>query len=293
MAKNKIIVAIAVLMLSLTAAAEPAKRRDWGSELKVSEQETIRNTYTVGTNPDRTLDVDNIFGSVEVVGTTGDQVQLVVLKTIRAESAEKIALAKKEVTLDVSQENGGLKLYVNGPFRCRNCDFCQNNREDSGYLVKMDFQLQVPNRMKLKVRTVNDGNVRGVAGDFLVRNVNGSINMSEVAGSGSATTVNGKVNVAFRENPKADSEFKSINGNVELQFVRDLSADFRFKTMNGDVFSDFALTALPQRAASSEKKNGKFVIRGDRYTGGRVGAGGPEIKIENLNGDIRVIERHV
>jgi len=40
-----------------------------------------------------------------------------------------------------------------------------------------------------------------------------------------------------------------------------------------------------------ERRNGKLVFRTDRYTGGRVGSGGPEIKLENLNGDIRVLER--
>ena len=74
--------------------------------------------------------------------------------------------------------------------------------------------------------------------------------------------------------------------------MRGLAGDFRFKTMNGHVFSDFEMTSLPAQPVSAEQHGGKFVFRSDRYTGGRIGAGGPEIKAENLNGDIRVLERH-
>ncbi len=283
-----------MLFASLQPPSAEAGRHD--RDYKVQESEVIKNSYpVVGAADQRAIEIDNVFGNVEVVGTTGDQIQLVVNKTIYAESAEKVALAKKEVTLDVKQDGDILKFYVNGPFRC-NCDGgCNNWGREPGYSVKMDFQLQVPNRMKLKLKTVNDGNIKvqGVAGDFVVRNVNGSIALSDMAGSGAATTVNGGVKVSFRENPREDSEFKSINGNVELQFAKELSADFRFKTFNGGVYSDFPMTGLPQKQAAAEKKNGRFVYRSDRFTGGRVGSGGPEIKVENLNGDIRVLERHV
>jgi hypothetical protein len=100
------------------------------------------------------------------------------------------------------------------------------------------------------------------------------------------------VKVTFRENPRADSEFASLNGIVELYFAKNLSADFRFKTLNGGIYTDYALTALPPRPPVQERRNGKLVFRTDRYTGGRVGSGGPEIKLENLNGDLRVLERH-
>ena len=289
-----IVAGLALLLVSLAPRAQ-AGRHDRSAAYKVQEQEIIRNSYPVPASAARELEVDNVFGSVEVVGTSGDQVELVVNKTIYAETEAKAANARKEVTLDVKQEGDVLRFYVNGPFRC-NCDGgCNNWGRDPGYTVKMDFQLRVPNRMRFKLKTVNDGNIKvqGVAGDFIVRNVNGSISLSDVAGSGAATTVNGAVTVTFRENPKEDSEFKSINGNVELHFAKELSADFRFKTFNGGVYTDFPMTGLPQKPSDVERKNGRFVYRSDRFTGGRVGSGGPEIKVENLNGDIRVLERHV
>jgi hypothetical protein len=249
------------------------------------------------TGAHKILEIDNIFGSIEVTGGQGDQVQLVVNKTISAESKDKMDAAKKEVTLDITDQPDLLKLYVNGPFRCK-CengnDGCSNWHGDRGYRVKMDFQLQVPRNIEVKLKTVNSGHVtvQDVTGDFSVHNVNGGIDMKNVAGSGVAKTVNGPVTVTFRENPREKSDFATINGNVELYFIRGLSGDFRFKTMNGAVYSDFEMTSLPAQPVSSERHGTKFVFRADRFTGGRVGSGGPEIKAENLNGDIRILERH-
>ena len=286
-------------LMFLPAASSPVRAAgdDDDSSMRLHENETIRKTFTL-TAAHKILDVDNVFGSIDVVGGQGDQVQLVVDKTIYAESKDRLEAAKKEVTLDITEQPDLLKLYVNGPFRC-NCNNgpggggCVNWHGDSGYTVKYDFQLQVPRNLEVKLRTVNSGHVkiRDVTGNFVVHNVNGAIAMENVAGSGVAKTVNGSVNVSFTENPRESSDFATINGNIELSFVRGLSADFRFKTMNGAVYSDFEMTSLPARPVSAEHRGNKFVFHTDRFTGGRIGNGGPEIKAENLNGDIRVLER--
>jgi hypothetical protein len=269
---------------------------DSDSGMRLEEKETIRKTFSL-TSSHKILDVDNIFGSIEVTGGQSDQVQLVVNKTVSAESKDRMDAAKKEVTLDITDQPGLLKLYVNGLFRCKcenGSEGCSNWHGDRGYKVKMDFQLQVPREIEVRLKTVNAGHVRvqDVTGNFAVHNVNGGIEMQNVAGSGVAKTVNGPVKVTFRENPRETSDFATINGNIDLYFVRGLAGDFRFKTMNGAVFSDFEMTSLPAQPVSAERHGTKFVFRSDRYTGGRIGSGGPEIKAENLNGDIRVLERH-
>src|SRR6476646_10239634 len=289
--KQKILTFILVYsvgLLFLPAFAGPvafAGDDDSDSGMRLQEKETIRKTFNM-TAAQKVLEVDNIFGSIEVTGGQGDQVQLVVNKTISAESKDKMEAAKKEVTLDVTDQPDFVKLYVNGPFRCNCNDGCNGWHGDRGYHVKMDFQLQVPRNIEVKLKTVNSGRVRvqDVTGNFSVHNVNGGIEMQNVAGSGVAKTVNGGVKVSFRENPREKSDFGTINGNIELYFVRGLAGDFRFKTMNGAVYSDFELASLPAKPASGEMHGTKFVFRSDRYTGGRIGSGGPEIKAENLNG---------
>jgi DUF4097 and DUF4098 domain-containing protein YvlB len=100
------------------------------------------------------------------------------------------------------------------------------------------------------------------------------------------------VKVSFRQNPSEASDFETVNGAVELAFARDLAADFKFKTFNGGIYSDFPVTALPAQGMKEEHHGAKVIFRADRYTGARVNAGGPQIKVENLNGDIRILENH-
>jgi hypothetical protein len=286
------------IVRSLYSVLEPetvsAKGRDDDDRyLSARDEEKIQKSFTLPAAGHKSLEIDNVWGSIEVIADTTDKVELAVARTNQAESKEKLERAKKEVTLDVTQEEGALKLYVNGPFRCQ-CDDCRHSRDDDGYRVKMDFNVHVPRDIDIKVKTVNEGRVKvsNINGSFVVRNVNGDIEMDNMAGSGTARTVNGPVIVSFRQNPRENSEFKTVNGNVELRFAHDLSADFRFKTFNGGIYSDFPVTALPVHAIQAEHKGGKVVYRADRFTGARVNAGGPEIQVENLNGDIRILENH-
>ena len=271
-----------------------AKSRDDDDRYLASrDEEKIQKSFTLPVAGQKSLEIDNVWGSIEVLADTTDQVEMSVARTNRAESKEKLEQAKKEVTLDVTQEEGALKLYVNGPFRCH-CDDCRHAPDEEGYRVKMDFKVRVPRDIDIKVKTVNEGRVKvsNINGSFVVRNVNGDIEMDNVAGSGTARTVNGPVMVSFRQNPHENSEFKTVNGNIELRFAHDLSADFRFKTFNGGIYSDFPVTTLPVHAIQEERRGGKMVYRADRFTEARVNSGGPEIQIENLNGDIRILENH-
>src|SRR6266849_951536 len=261
-------------------------------DFNVRAEENIEKSFAMPA-AHRSLEIDNVWGSIEVVGTSSDQARLTLNKSIRAESKEKLEQARKDVTLDITEQPDSLKLYVNGPFRC-DCHDCNRSRDHEGYIVKMDFQLQVPRDIDIKIKTVNEGrvSVRDINGSFLVRNVNGDIQIHNIAGSGTARTVNGPVKVSFRQNPKEASDFQTVNGNIELQFARDLSADFRFKTFNGGIYSDFPVTALPVAGMQQERRGSKVVFRADRYTGARIASGGPQIKVENLNGDIRILENH-
>jgi DUF4097 and DUF4098 domain-containing protein YvlB len=266
---------------------------DSDHDMKFKDQETIQKSFSMPASEHRTLEIDNVFGSIEVTGGNSDQVQMVVNRTNHAESKDKLEKARKEVTLDITQQEGNLKLYVNGPFRCH-CPDCDGCHGDEGYVVNMDFRVQVPRDIEVKVKTVNDGHVlvSNINGNFLVRNVNGDIKMENVAGSGTAHTVNGPVKITFRQNPRENSDFKTVNGDIDLHFARDLAADFRFKTFNGEIYSDFPVTSLPVHAMQEEHQGGKVIFRADRATGARVSSGGPEIKVENLNGDIRILENH-
>ncbi len=285
-------ISVIVLVLATTLAHAGRRHDDWPATVKF--EETIEKVFAVTPSGGAVLDLDNVWGSIDVVGTSGREIQVTVSKTLRAATPADLERAKSEVTLDVTQDRDSVRLYVNGPFRCdQDCEDCWHKRGSLRYIVKMDFKVRVPEHIALRLKTVNEGTVtvENVVGDYQVHNVNGEITMRDVGGSGSVTTVNGDVKVSFRNNPRDASEFTTVNGDVELVFARSLAADFRFKTFNGEIYSDYKMTALPSAAPTAERTNGRFVFHADRFTGARVGSGGPAITLENLNGNLRVLER--
>ena len=76
-----------------------------------------------------------------------------------------------------------------------------------------------------------------------------------------------------------------------VTFQPTLAADLRLKTFNGGMYTDFDTTTLPALTPVTERKAGKFVYKADRAAGVRVGSGGPELRFETLNGDIRILQR--
>ncbi len=265
-----------------------------GEKLKVEEKEKIARTlhFQDLSQPKEVL-VDNIFGSITVEGFNGQDVQLVVHKTIKGRNKEKIIKAREEVKLDIKEESNTIDLYVDGPFRDRDEEGRQRGRYDPGYRVYYDFQIKVPHKTNLSLKTATDGKIRveNVEGEFDIKHANGRIDLIEVAGSGHAHTANGDVRVLFSKNPESDCSFKTVNGDVTVSFQKNLSADFRLKTFHGDGYSDFPITYLPSRPAKKGREDGKFVYKSDRSVGVRVDRGGPEILMDTLNGDLLIQKR--
>ena len=234
----------------------------------------------------RELVIDNISGFIEVTASAGGSVEMSIEKTLSGSSADRIALAKKEISLATTQEGGLVRLVVDGPFRSH------SNWHDV-YKFNYDFKVRVPRDVRLELRTVNNShiNIEGTAGDYVISNVNGPIEMKDIEGSGTVHTVNGGVKVTYRSNPTAATSFKSVNGSLDISFRAGLNADVKMKTMNGGLYTDFDVSSMPVAATAAENRNGKFVWSSRRMTGVRIGQGGPELQFETLNGDVMVRNR--
>ncbi|MGH2568037.1 MAG: hypothetical protein ACRDGA_06825, partial [Bacteroidota bacterium] len=200
---NRLAIGTAVLLLTLPARAQGQEK---------TEKDEISRTFTfTGTEKKRVV-VDNIDGSIDVAGYDGNEVRLVVKKTIEAESNNKIQEAKEAVVLEIKEELNKVILYVDAPWRTPN-GINYRGFHYYGYRVRHDFQLLVPRKTSLYLRTVNEGTVRvhNVEGEFEVKNVNAGVELTNIAGLAQVATVNGPVKVSFSKNPEADCSFKTVN----------------------------------------------------------------------------------
>lgn len=286
---TSVIVRAAFLTLFVLSTAQAF---DWDeSPMTVQEKENIDRTFPAA----KGIDVDNFDGSVTVTGSDSHEIHVEIHKTIRARSPEKVQEAKQEVRLDMTEQGDQLKLYVDGPFRCKCQDGSINYRGSRfyGYEVSYDFTLRIPRESNLRVRTVNRGDIRveNTDGSFDVENINGGLDLVDIAGSGHAYALNRPVHATFRRNPTGASDFGSLNGDVDIAFRPGLAAEVWLKTFNGNAYTDFDVTPLPSRPAVREERNGKYVFKGNQFYGVRVGAGGPELKFDAFNGNIEIRNR--
>ena len=260
---------------------------------EVEERETIRKTFPLTGSDRRELFIDTFNGAIHVKGYNGNEVRATIEKRLRADAPERAADARREVKLEADQQGNRVRFYVNAPWRHQGHDDYRGRRY-YGYEVAFDFDVEVPRNAVLTLKSVNNKQgirVENTSGDFWVENVNGGIEMSETGGSGHVRTINGGIHVTFAKNPGAASDFSSINGVVEVAFQPGLAANLRCKTFNGGVYTDFPVTYLPAAAPAPERRDGKFVYRSNRGFGVRVGAGGPELKFDTLNGNIQIRNR--
>jgi hypothetical protein len=286
MKRALVTVAIGVALIG-PAQAQRSSRYD------VVDESSVTRTLSFAAGGGRVLDVRNINGFIHVEATTDSTVQMSIRKVIRARTADDLAEAQRDVRLEFRDGAPRVEATVSDR-RGHVCGEEWNDRGDRWervyYDVKFDFTIRVPRDVALRLCTINGGDVivNGTRGDFDVTNVNGPVEMTQVAGSGRAHTVNGGVKVSFTANPKAPSSFKTVNGNVDVSFRDGLAAEFAMKTMNGGLFTDFEAQPLATPAPpAAERRNGRFVYRANQFTRVRVGNGGPEFTFETLNGNVR------
>jgi hypothetical protein len=261
------------------------------SRADVVEQTSEQSNLSFAPGALKKLTIDNVFGGIHVTGYNGSNVEVHVTEDWRADDSSRMQQARREVKLETTTQSDSVTLYVDGPFRRDN-----RNRHwdgDPGYSVNYEFEIRVPINAALELRTVNHGtiHVENSNGDFLLRNVNGAIELTDSAGSGTVKTVNGGIKVSFRQNPKAPCSFKTVNGEVVAYFQPNLAADFHVQTLNGEVFTDYELTALPGVLPAGEHIGGRLVYRTNRQARLRSGSGGPEHQFDTLNGTIRILKR--
>lgn len=234
--------------------------------------------------------VDNVNGPIHVVGDGGAQVRWV--------ATESNPDNATDVHLDITQTGDSVKLFVDGPFRCGDdgtsrCDHWSRNWDDASSHVRFDFELHVPANARLDLKTVNHGDIRveGVAGDFTINNINGGVDLEQMAGSGHADTLNGPMKASFRSNPRGACDFGSLNGSVSLYFQPGLDANLTYKTLNGAVYSDFEVIPVATDVPASKSRDGHMIVfRRGQASAARVGNGGPAFALHTLNGNIYLHE---
>lgn len=228
-----------------------------------------------------TLKVHLVTGSIKVVGYDGKDIVI----SVTPRGGDEGRSRPDESGMKRISASGGYEVTAKEADNTVTVNTGNPNRA-------LDLELKIPQDVKLKVGTVNDGDVvvENVRGEVEVNNVNDQITLKNISGSVVANTVNGDVTVTFSSvDPKAPMAFSTLNGDVRVTLPADTKANLKVKSDNGDVFSDFDID-IDKTPSKIDKvtEPGMYKIKKDDWVYGKINGGGPEMMMKNMMGDIYV-----
>jgi len=217
----------------------------------------------------KTLEIRGVNGRIEAEPSSGNEV--VVTATKRAHHSDP-----DDVKIEVVQHEGSVTICAVYPGASNRCgpddDYHMSTHNND---VEVEFRAQVPAGVVFHGSTVNgDVEVNNLAGPVNAETVNGGVHLETAGGDASANTVNGSVTAVLHGQGTTPLRFKTVNGGVTLSVPKDLSADLEAETVNGSIETDFPITVTGR------------INR--RHLDGRIGQGGRSIKLETVNGSIRI-----
>ncbi len=143
---------------------------------------------------------------------------------------------------------------------------------DRGW-VNHDVRLKLPRSINLNVGSVNgDIDVGAITGEVTGSSVNGGISIAQAGSATHLNSVNGSISISLLRLGDTGLRVNTVNGGIKIGLPPETNAEIDFRSVNGSVTSDLPITVL------GEVKQNELR--------GRIGDGGPQIKINSVNGGV-------
>lgn len=228
----------------------------------------------------KTVEIRNINGSVSAEPAAGAEVEVTAIKRAGRRGEPR------DVQIRAEEAEGGVRICVIYPGRnfedgCAQRGQRSRHRDDDDDEnrndTEVEFTVHVPRGVVLSGSTVNgDVVARALSGPISAHSVNGAVEIETSAGDASGESVNGAVRAIVRGQGTQPLRFESVNGTVDVTLPRNLDADLEAATVNGSINSDFEITL-----------SGGMAMRRQRLHG-RIGHGGRVLRVQTVNGSIRL-----
>jgi hypothetical protein len=263
-------------LLALTFAA--------GATLAGQDMASVKEDFqfSYALNPNGRVSIETFNGSLEVYSWDRNEVEIVGTKY--APNAETL----RELRVDTTNTPDSVSVRAYRP------------KSDSGGWWRtgntgVRMVVRVPRRVQLERVSTSNGEVRvsGIEGNVRASTSNGAVRITNVTGRLEASTSNGRIEASGvageltlrTSNGAIDVtapgfrgpiEASTSNGAITLRLAGGVHADLRATTSNGRVSSDYEVTTR----GSLEKNRLE----------GRIGEGGPPIRLSSSNGAIRIVK---
>ena len=254
--------ALAALPLLVIWAATSACNLNFSTG--VEAKDTWTRTYKVSEGV--TVELREPNGRIWVEAGSGDEVVVNATRVVKgpSEEAAKAALADL-VIKDVATSD---RVEIDSTSSAAGIHFRLSRR--------VDYDVRMPRTGQVTIKTTNGQiKVKAIAGFVRVETVNGEIELAGIEKGVEVDAVNGRVEVELASVGDGGVRCKTTNGQIILTVPTSAKATIAARVSNGVVHTE-NLTVQ-----STESSN--------RRLDATLGGGGPEIRLETTNGEVRII----
>jgi DUF4097 and DUF4098 domain-containing protein YvlB len=241
-----------------------------------SATETVEKTLPL--TPAGSFRLENVNGSVTLAAWDRPEVHVKAVKKARGVTQEKAkeALAKTEVS--IKAEGNEVTVETIHPKKV--------GFSFPGSSVTVQYEVSVPRGARVSLTTVNGALDADAPGSTLsCESVNGAVKVTS-SGALKAESVNGKI--TFRAS-SVDS-VETTNGSVEGMLDGPQVGEGSVSTVNGSVTltlgANAALTLSAENVNGSVESTIPGIAAEKHRASGKLGAGGPTLSVETVNGSI-------
>jgi DUF4097 and DUF4098 domain-containing protein YvlB len=230
----------------------------------VEAKDTWTRTYKV--KDGATLELREPNGRIRVEAGDGDQVVINATRVVKgpSEEAAKAALADlvikevataERVEIDSTSSSSGISFRLS---------------------KHVDYDVRMPKNGQLTIKTTNgEIKVNAIAGFVKIETVNGDIELTGMEKGVDVDAVNGRVQVEMASVGDGGVRCKTTNGQIILTVPTTAKATFAARVTNGVVHTE---NLTVQSTESSHRR-----------LDGTIGGGGPEIRLDTTNGEVRIV----
>jgi len=254
------VAALAAVAVSLAACDVMVNTMHGG---RAQAERTWTQTSTLA-GRDATVEIVNVSGSIDIEavdGTTLDVKARVSARGATEDDARQI-LDKVEINQEASASR--VRLQAKYP------------RELGRHGIEVSYTIRAPRSAKLSLENVN-GQIRvnGAFAAVKAETTNGSVHGQGLANSVVASTTNGEIKVQMASTGGEGIALETINGSIDLRLPGDAKATVSARCVNGGI----TVTDLPFEKSGEGSR---------RKLDGAINGGGPAVRLETVNGRIRV-----
>jgi DUF4097 and DUF4098 domain-containing protein YvlB len=233
------------------------------TQFSAEQKDVWERSYAL--DPKGEVEIRNTNGTIEVEASADGKVSVSAERVAKAgsDAAAKELLGKIEIREEVS--DAAVRLETKAP--------------SGGFMaghVNVNYRVRVP--PTATVRAVNTNGrvtVVGISGRVVAETTNGGVEGRALAGPVTASTTNGGVEVSLSAVHGDGVSLETVNGGVELAVPADAKGDLSLSTVNGGIDTGSLNVELV-----GEKSR--------RRLEGRLNGGGPRVRVETVNGGVRV-----